>query len=401
MQPIPDVALARCGRCGADNPGSNRFCGTCGANLAATLPIDTPALDQRVRAFLTDHLRDQKAVEIEITQAIADRLTNWAKLFGFWAAVLLGILAAILASWGITDFVSFKNAVRSAESETKNVEERAKDAQTKLQTAMKQMGTLPDDVSKVRAQVDALNAQLGSVPQQISTLQSKVNRIEERIGFEKTSALTPQLENQLASALSSFHDFCRKAGFSVRPGTPKVRVEEVPTIKGKPVEGAASFYLPDTGEMVIARQYASDPTFVLREYMHRLLLAPDLSAAVDGYYGVESGLACYYPASYQGFSKCAFYDLKDQTPFTAPYLPNTWGIQTWGSAFWELRGILGATACDRLLVKIWSELDPHHPNADYSRYVASLLLAAYREGGGADFEKVREIFLSRSLFPGA
>jgi hypothetical protein len=409
MQEIPKQAITSCGRCGTSNPPENRFCGACGVSLGVSPPPEPwSAVDDHVRMLLEQRLKDQKLLEIETAQAIVDRLTGWAKLFGFWAALLLGILAATLAIWGIGSFVDFKRTINSSRDDVlrsinkttdglKQLETSAGDVREQFEKVRRELGTLPNDVDRVRAQINALQSQLGSNSQQLTTLQSKVSRIEERIGFVPTKALTPELERTLQAALLSFREYCHGVGFAIRPGAPKVRVEDVPTAGGKPYKNAVSFYLPETGEMVVATQYASEPTYVLHEYMHRLLLPPELTTASDGYYGFESALACYYPASFRHDPKCGFFSLTQGAPFTTPYEKTVWGIKTWGNTFWELRGIIGKEACDRLLVKVWSTLDPNHTNTDYAHYAGSQILAVYSAGGGRDGERIRALFSKHGL----
>jgi hypothetical protein len=143
--------------------------------------------------------------------------------------------------------------------------------------------------------------------------------------------------------------------------------------------------------------------FLFREYMHRVLFPEDgMTNATTGNLAVESGLACYYPASFRNDPKCGFYDLSTANPFTPPDrssgdFPNAYGIRVWGSAFWELRGLLGQAKCDQVFMKFWQTLDPRKPDQEYPRYAASELLKRYRELGGDQLDRVKAVFTKRGL----
>jgi hypothetical protein len=95
MHEREDQTPTVCPKCGLNNPAANRFCGSCGAVLASTPPDEAilSVIDARVHAVLDRGPKDQKLVEIEIAQAAADRLTGWAKTFGYWAAARRSSLA--------------------------------------------------------------------------------------------------------------------------------------------------------------------------------------------------------------------------------------------------------------------------------------------------------------------
>src|SRR5229473_62062 len=100
-----------CPSCDAPNPPSNRFCGACGSLLEPGL---VAGLQREVERLLAAKLQDAKVVEVEISQAIVARITDWAKLFAFLIGVPLTIGAALLGYFGFHAYSDFAASVREA-----------------------------------------------------------------------------------------------------------------------------------------------------------------------------------------------------------------------------------------------------------------------------------------------
>jgi hypothetical protein len=58
------------------------------------------ALQSQVERIVRGRIKDRKIVEIETTQAIATRLTDWAKMFAFFVGIPTAVLLLILATLG-------------------------------------------------------------------------------------------------------------------------------------------------------------------------------------------------------------------------------------------------------------------------------------------------------------
>src|SRR5689334_20854541 len=108
-----------CARCNAPNPLEKKFCGDCGAHLDPTFgaikEIVGSTLREQVEGIITERYKDQKVVELETTQAIASRLSEWAKLFGFFVGIPIAVLILILAILGIRTYTDFSNQVDKAQ----------------------------------------------------------------------------------------------------------------------------------------------------------------------------------------------------------------------------------------------------------------------------------------------
>jgi hypothetical protein len=113
----------KCPQCGAENVEGKKFCAHCGSMTDTHLEA---FVRSQVRECVREHLRDQKFVEVETTEAIAARFQKWGKLFLVPATILLTLLAVILALFGVSDFLDFRKRVRQASDQTIEDAETAK-----------------------------------------------------------------------------------------------------------------------------------------------------------------------------------------------------------------------------------------------------------------------------------
>jgi cell division protein FtsL len=388
-----------CLHCNSENLPGQKFCGECGQPIQDSV-LNTGmvvAIDARIRNAIEKQLQDQSTLEIKTAQAVVTRITDWGKLFGLITAVPLTILLATLGIWGVTSFLDFRKKVDSGKAQ---ISEDIKNARDDIQNAR-------NDTVKLKAEVDAAHAELGSLPSDVKNLQSKVATLEEKIGFVPTPSLTPQLKTKLKSALDGFQTYCRSIGFHPKAGEVHLRIEK--DLEKKMSTDA--YYDPDKSEMIVDASKAGDPSFALREYMHRTLYTKDLlkgpqpnrppaQSPSAEWYAIESGLASYFPASFLNSSHTGFSDLSqiEQLPARRSDLGEAvgWGIRVWGSAFWELRNTIGQENCDKLLVRFWNSLDPND-KGPYTSDALSRLLDLYRDTGGKDTAAVKAIFSRRGV----
>ena len=388
-----------CPHCNSDNPPEQKYCGECGHPIKDSILNAgmAAAIDARIRAAIDNRLQDQSALEIQTAQAIVTRIADWGKLFALVTAVPLTILLATLGIWGVSSFLDFRKKVDSGKAQ---IAEDIKNTRDDIQNTR-------NDTVRLKAEVDAAHAELGSLPSDVKNLQSKVAKLEEKIGFVPSPGLTPQLKTKLKSALEGFQSYCRSIGFHPKAGEVHLRIE--PDLEKK--MSTTAYYDANKSEMIVDASKAGDPSFALREYMHRTLYPKDLLTGPQPnvplsqptsaeWYAIESGLASYFPASFLNTSHTEFYDLShiEQLPAKRSDIGEAmgWGIRVWGSAFWELRNTIGQETCDKLLVRFWNSLDPKE-NGPYTSYALSRFLDVYRDSGGKDSATVKAIFSRRGV----
>lgn len=102
----------QCNNCGADNGDDNVYCGKCG-NLFGELSKELhEAVTAAVENTLNSKLRDQRVVEIETSEVVANKVLGWAKVAG----LAIGIPIAVLGFLGIKSYKDFQAVVEKSES---------------------------------------------------------------------------------------------------------------------------------------------------------------------------------------------------------------------------------------------------------------------------------------------
>jgi hypothetical protein len=127
------------------------FCGSCGNPLE---PEGT-LLRAQIRRVLQTELKDQSLVEIEITQAIASPLSEWAKLFGFFVAIPLTVFAFILAFFGWRTFSDLEKTASQVAADVQKVQAQAQDLSTQSGRLNEQFKKLASDGQRY-SQLDEL-----------------------------------------------------------------------------------------------------------------------------------------------------------------------------------------------------------------------------------------------------
>ena len=350
-----------------------------------------------------DQLKDQKVVEIETTQAIAEKLLGWAKLLGFFVGVPLALLGIVLGFLGVKSYKDFSGLVKNAHED---VSRSLKEAQERAVTIKSEADTLTAGFAQLKSQL----ASTGQLAEEVQILAEKVDRIEEKVGFTSSSELAPEVRKQLESAFYEFQSYLQKVGF--RPTGGKVDIH----VPKKMTTESLAYYDPDKRRMVIDRRYASDPDLLYREYMHHVLSPSTFAGDADAfwaYYAIESGLATYFACSFTGNPRSAektaalmkqeglfIWDLRNERKFSAikhsVMSAMSDGTEVWGGVFWEIRQLLGQVKADRLLFKAWFALRPEDARKDKGAgFVKKVLELDETEDRGIHRDQIRSVFEKR------
>ena len=117
-----------CIRCGASNPDGRKYCSECGASLdprAGPFRELVESLSrEQVAAAVQEQFKNQKVVENELTEAVIQRLSDWAK---FYVGIPLGILLVALSFFGYEKLSDLNKLVEKAKQD---VEPKLKDVKT-------------------------------------------------------------------------------------------------------------------------------------------------------------------------------------------------------------------------------------------------------------------------------
>jgi len=383
-----------CVNCGALNPEEKRFCGDCGTPIGSDM-------SQQINSILDQRLKDQKLIEIETSEAIVSRISNWAKLFGYFIGIPVAIVVLLLGFFGIRTYgdiaSKLKIAIQEADSLNKKIA-GIKTETTELEKIVEKIDIVRPKLDSTEKQIHifeeknrALTTKYQSVESQIASLENKLASVDSKAEGAKTLAIELQQKVEQLEGMGAFQSYLERLGFEVPKGQVIVDIHSDST--------RPSFYSPTENRILIWRSVVNDHDFIFRLYAHHVLTTyrPIATESKD-YQFVESGLADYFPCSFKNdalmaeVSAAAF----KENPSNYNY-PNSRNLvnerkfnelkirmdaedggEVWGGAFWEIRKILGQNVSDRLLCLTWTKLDSSDFIGTFSENLVERLLNTAR-----------------------
>src|SRR5882724_2041265 len=147
---------------------------------------------------------------------------------------------------------------------------------------------LPALISKLAERVTKAPGgfEFANLQQKVEALSTKVEQLE-KVTFEPSSALTPELQAELQTSVDLFQAYIAKLGYQSQTG--KVVVFVDPKLKDN------VYY--DGTRIVLGQPLAKDTDAVFREYSHHALGVGDSDTQSEEQQAVQSGLADYFPCS--------------------------------------------------------------------------------------------------------
>jgi hypothetical protein len=159
-----------CLECKSANPEGNHFCAQCGAELGRTL-------DETVRK---KGFRDRQATEMEITEAVVERLMKWGRWLGSMTALILAFIA-----FGVGLIYHDTRAVLDAGKI--QIESAVADGKNNINSAValgkSNIADATKDIGAIRSSADDLGKQVGQ-------LRSDIN------GYKEVNGEMKQLQQQ-------------------------------------------------------------------------------------------------------------------------------------------------------------------------------------------------------------
>lgn len=363
---------------------------------------------------IQERLRDSKVVEVETSQAIASRLSEWAKLFGFFIGIPLALFAGWLGAVGFKSYRDVKAVIDRARKDVAQTFDKAREnansaADIALKTAEEVReirANLQEEAQKLRTKLQ----EVGALVPQVQDLSQRVATIESVVKFKASKALTPDLKQQLGQALKEYYDYLKTVGLSLKLSSPTV------VIKSKDLN--ASYAGPPSNQIVVHPDLIEFPDVALREFTHHVMheLKPDFDWSRDKP-GLESGLADYLPASFMDdpdFGKDVWpvferhnpglkvpsRNLKNRRSFSEVVFDQ--GLQQnngtiWGGAWWELREALGRDTLDTLLIAAWKSLRFADSTKDLKVFPLEMIQQDRALSAGKHEQEIRRVFEGRGL----
>jgi hypothetical protein len=382
---------------------------------SATAAVDPTAAEIRkaVDEAIRERLKDSKVVEIETSQAIAARLSEWAKLFGFFIGIPLALFATWLGILGFKSYKDFKAVVDNAsEDVTRTLDAARKNADGLAEIANRTAGEVREMRANLQEQALKLRTELqevGALVPQVQALSRRVATIENVVKFKGAGAIAPELKQHLSQTLKEYYDYLKNVGLTLKLRPPTV------VIDGKKLN---AYYVPGKNQIVAHPELIEHPDVALREFTHHVL--GETKATFEGskdHTGLESGLADYFPASFTGdpnFGKDIWPIFERHHPdFKVPsrnlrnrhklseivFDPNSQHANgtVWGGAWWELRETLGREALDRLLIAAWQSFQFADSAKDIKVFPLEIIAQDSAINDGKHAHGIRQVFQKRGL----
>lgn len=183
-----------CPHCNSPSVEGKKYCADCGTPLDPQTKHLETFVKAQVEEAIQQRFRNQKLVDIETSQAVAERLHGWAKLFGFFVGLPFAALLIVLGVGGIEKYSDFKKMIGSIEGQVKPKIEQAKsDAEQAQKTAGEARAEAENSKRTMEGAVSEAKKQLGSATE----LAKNVTALSERV-----SGLEQQTSSQIRGSSS-------------------------------------------------------------------------------------------------------------------------------------------------------------------------------------------------------
>jgi hypothetical protein len=360
-----------CPRCQNLLRSNERYCYNCGLELredaGAIEAYLSNILPTRVDTILKVRLSEQKLVEVETAELLAERAMKWMKTIGYFVGIPLLAASVVLSFFGYKTYSDFEKASEKAALFTKRIDEEA----AKFGPAQQRIAALDKSVQEATQKVKEQLAQIDAGQKQ---LQSQVKSLEDRLAFTPSKELSPELQASMQRQLSDYIQYLESVGFTGLEGKINICIyskEDAETCKLTPEQASFpnAFLMGDT--MFVYAGFAAIPSVVLHEYTHHALR--QANTARTAFIEQEEGLADYFAASHLGdpvIGEGAAKIIGLSGPTVQSYIRSldnslSYGElgdddydkgKIWGGALWRCRSELGPDAMDKIALDAWKRL---------------------------------------------
>jgi uncharacterized coiled-coil protein SlyX len=208
-----ELIIMNCLRCNNPSPEGKKFCADCGSPLDLEAIRFEARVGKAVEETLNSKFKDQKFIQLETSQAIAERLQGWAKLFGFFVGLPFAMLLLIVSVFGIEKVSDLRELVDGVE---KQVKPRVQEAKSSAEQAQ----AMADDAQKksvaaektVEGVVQQTKQQLGSATQLVNNvhdLSQRVSDLETKASGQMQARVT-ELNQKVDAATKNIEEQQKK-----------------------------------------------------------------------------------------------------------------------------------------------------------------------------------------------
>jgi hypothetical protein len=371
MEDVIKPTGPQCPQCHAACTADDHFCRTCGAYLRE----DAKAIDaylarvvpERIDAALAVRFRDQKVVEVETAEKLAERAMGWLKVVGFFVGIPILVCSAVLSFLGIKTFSDLELASQKAS----NLDALVSNAEKQFGGVQKRVDELDGTLKEARSRIDQQIAEINTEQQR---LQAQVASIQERLRFCPAKGLSADLKNNLQDKLGKFIIYLEKVGFQNLDKQVSVCVYskddpiQNPNLAGLTSQLNAAYSIEDR-TIYIHQDMAAVASIALHEYtLYALSQVPNVESLA--YDEVEFGLADYFPASFLDdpligetlgklvhLSTSYIRNLATTKKYGEAIAEPHFRGEIWGAALWQCRHELGADVVDKITLQAWKNMN--------------------------------------------
>jgi hypothetical protein len=179
----PAAHSMKCPECGHSASAEDAYCAACGTRLVNLNEHIRELISTQVHSGLDARFRDQKLVELDLTERVLSRLQRQMKLFAFWVGIPLAIIGIGIAIAGLNRYRDFSALMESVEKQIRPKLEQAQqaadtatktaiDAQSKADAAKKD---IEETSAKTRKELSSAN----TLAAQVRALSSRVTSLEQ------------------------------------------------------------------------------------------------------------------------------------------------------------------------------------------------------------------------------
>ena len=385
---------------------------------AGSLPaVPAPVrIDDVSAASFEKRIDDKDLIELYVATKAAERMIAWARTFGFFVAIPLGLILLIATLFGISKVEDVRNAADRVDAKVQQAEAKLDSAVANAQHASERANQI---LASANEQIAALKTRLTNQAQQLSTLDQKVTKLAESLSFGEDTGVSKDLQERLRQRAAAFLGYFEELGYT--PKTPLINVKTKTDISG-----ALSYYDSQSNTIFVQPNIISDQFPILREYSHHILYSSLSFDALNPKHHelvslvpIEFGLANYFSASFLDdphLGADAARALKEGTPYlfnlenndylstlvTTDYAAATSLQNAWGGLFWDIRQALiqrklGRLAADKLLYETWCAQPDESNNMIGRRFVVNLLSKAQIQLGKKGKSMIEDLLLRRGL----
>jgi len=133
----------------------------------------------QIRECLQEQFKDQKVIEVEMTEAIAERFQKWGKWFLIPVTILYTLIGAALGLLGVTDFVRVHHAANEAVQQADTAKNKALDAQRASDNVRAQLQEIVSHADEnTAAEIEKARKHIG---REVDELDKKIGKTDEQV----------------------------------------------------------------------------------------------------------------------------------------------------------------------------------------------------------------------------